>query len=150
MLCSSMLFYCGLQTSLSTLCCEKSLYIMRLQHELCNRDAYLDKFTNTKGVKYVKFYVLPLLTASIFHFSIVCTGVHKQMIWCIWIGIIHFWLFKATNMQVLEYGLMIELMRYWISGVGLFEGMTQNIAKWAICSPYNRVETRVATAIAFV
>ena len=36
---------------------------MGLQYELLDLETYLNKFMNTKGVKYIESYVAPLLTS---------------------------------------------------------------------------------------
>ena len=47
-LCSSLLFLCDLQAALSTCWCKQSPYIMSLQQEFLNRDAYPNKIIRAK------------------------------------------------------------------------------------------------------
>ena len=54
------------------------------------------------------------------------------------------------QIQVLKYGQIFCLMKWWVSVVGLLKGMIQKTVKWEIGSQYNKVELRIGTVIAFV
>ena len=75
---------------------------------------------------------------------------HKQMRWCLWTGIMQWWLFKVTNIckhwKKDDY-FSHEIMTKWS---WIVQRIDPKIVKWAIGSQYNKVDPRVSTTIVFV